>query len=235
MHPDAIIAIAAAKNSQGADRGRSSATRSAGCRGSGRASSSACGWRNSARENPKAKGVVLESHGLFTWGDTPKDCYETTISHHQPGDRLVRERRPPASRPSAARRSSRCRAAERRAIAARLMPAIRGLISARRAQGRPFRRLSRRCWNSSTRSDLRPLAALGTSCPDHFLRTKIRPLVVDFDPAKPDVDTTLAGLDAAIAAYRADYAAYYERCKHAGLARRCATPMPWSIWCPASA
>ena len=62
--------------------------------------------------------------------------------------------------------------------------------------------------------DLAPLAALGTSCPDHFLRTKIRPLVVDFDPAAPDLDATLAGLPAAVDAYRDDYAAYYERCKH---------------------
>jgi rhamnulose-1-phosphate aldolase/alcohol dehydrogenase len=60
-----------------------------------------------------------------------------------------------------------------------------------------------------------PLAALGTSCPDHFLRTKIRPLVVDFDPGAPDLDATLAGLPAAVAAYRADYAGYYERCKRA--------------------
>ena len=63
--------------------------------------------------------------------------------------------------------------------------------------------------------DMPPLAALGTSCPDHFLRTKIRPLVVDFDPGKPDLDATLAGLPAAVEAYRKDYAAYYERCRHA--------------------
>ncbi len=58
---------------------------------------------------------------------------------------------------------------------------------------------------------LRELAALGTSCPDHFLRTKIRPLVIDYTG---DVDATLAGLDKAIAAYRADYAAYYDRSRH---------------------
>ena len=63
--------------------------------------------------------------------------------------------------------------------------------------------------------ELEKLAALGTSCPDHFLRTKIRPLVVDFDPANPDVDKTLAGLAGAIEEYRKGYAAYYERCKHA--------------------
>jgi len=62
--------------------------------------------------------------------------------------------------------------------------------------------------------DMRALAALGTSCPDHFLRTKIRPLVVEFDPARNNVDAVLDGLEAQIAAYREDYAAYYERCKH---------------------
>ena len=51
-------------------------------------------------------------------------------------------------------------------------------------------------------ADMPPLAALGTSCPDHFLRTKIRPLVVDFDPGAPDLDATLAGLPAAVEAYR---------------------------------
>src|SRR5690606_15025635 len=61
--------------------------------------------------------------------------------------------------------------------------------------------------------NLEPLAALGTSCPDHFLRTKIRPLVIDFDPADPDVDTVLASLPEQVEAYRADYAAYYDRCK----------------------
>ena len=63
-------------------------------------------------------------------------------------------------------------------------------------------------------NDMEPLAALGTSCPDHFLRTKICPLVVDFDPANPNIDAVLDGLPQQIAAYRDDYAAYYERCKH---------------------
>ena len=61
--------------------------------------------------------------------------------------------------------------------------------------------------------DMPGLTALGTSCPDHFLRTKIRPLVVDFDPAKGNIDDVLAGLPEQVAAYRGDYAAYYNRCK----------------------
>ncbi|CAN0577292.1 unnamed protein product, partial [Ectocarpus sp. 12 AP-2014] len=54
----------------------------------------------------------------------------------------------------------------------------------------------------------------GTSCPDHFLRTKIRPLVMAFDPARNNLDEVMDGLAGQIAAYREDYKAYYDRCKH---------------------
>lgn len=63
--------------------------------------------------------------------------------------------------------------------------------------------------------DLKALAALGTSCPDHFLRTKIRPLVLPHDPASRNLDAVVASLDETLAGYRADYGAYYQRCKHA--------------------
>jgi rhamnulose-1-phosphate aldolase/alcohol dehydrogenase len=61
-----------------------------------------------------------------------------------------------------------------------------------------------------SREKLAPLAALGTSCPDHFLRTKVRPLVVDL-PATAPVEDVVARLKELHAAYRADYASYYER------------------------
>ena len=61
--------------------------------------------------------------------------------------------------------------------------------------------------------DLKSLAALGTSCPDHFLRTKIRPLVLPFDPATRNLEAVIGSLDQSLTGYRADYAAYYERCK----------------------
>ena len=62
-------------------------------------------------------------------------------------------------------------------------------------------------------NDLDKLAPLGTSCPDHFLRTKIRPLVLD-TPSKLSSNELKAHIEAQFEAYRADYAAYYERCKH---------------------
>ncbi|MBP2235678.1 rhamnulose-1-phosphate aldolase/alcohol dehydrogenase [Sinorhizobium kostiense] len=209
MHPDAIIAIAASKNSKELTQ---------------KIFGDEIGWLPWKRpgyelglwlekfclENPKARGVVLESHGLFTWGDTAKGAYETTIDIINRAIAWFEgENGAPvfggAVKPV-------LEAAERATVAKRLMPVIRGLISAEEKKVGHFDD-SQAVLDFVSSRDLQSLAALGTSCPDHFLRTKIRPLVIDFDPAKPDVEKTLAGLPKAIAAYRADYAAYYERCK----------------------
>src|SRR3546814_12731171 len=65
-------------------------------------------------------------------------------------------------------------------------------------------------------NDLETLAPMGTSCPDHFLRTKIRPLVLDLPAGKLEgtADDIVAHLRTQFEAYRKDYLAYYERCKH---------------------
>ncbi|MBZ9847006.1 bifunctional rhamnulose-1-phosphate aldolase/short-chain dehydrogenase [Mesorhizobium sp. CA14] len=211
MHPDAIIAVAAAKDSKAITK---------------EIFGDAVGWLPWKRpgfelglwlekfclENPDAKGVVLESHGLFTWGDTPKECYETTISViNQAIEWFERKSEGKAIFGGEAVKS--LDAPARRAIAAKLMPRIRGLISQKSHKLGHFddQPAVLEFVNSK---DLRPLAALGTSCPDHFLRTKIRPLVIEFDPAKPDVDAVIARLADDIAEYRIGYQAYYDACKH---------------------
>ncbi|CDX17785.1 Uncharacterized oxidoreductase YuxG [Mesorhizobium sp. SOD10] len=211
MHPDAIIAVAAAKDSKAITK---------------EIFGDAIGWLPWKRpgfelglwlekfclENPDAKGVVLESHGLFTWGDTPKECYETTISViNQAIDWFERKSQGKAIFGGEAVQA--LDASARRAIAAKLMPRIRGLISEKSHKLGHFddQPAVLEFVNSK---DLRPLAALGTSCPDHFLRTKIRPLVIEFDPAKPDVDAVIARLADDIAEYRVGYQAYYDSCKH---------------------
>ena len=163
-----------------------------------------------AESNPKLKGVVLGGHGLFTWGPTSKDCYETTLAMINKASAwlaanargkafggAVVEALPPA---------------ERRAVAAALMPAIRKHISAGERKIGHFSDAPEVLEFVNAR-DLKPLAALGTSCPDHFLRTKIRPLVLPFDPAARNLKTVVDSLDQSLAGYRADYAAYYERSK----------------------
>ncbi|TCQ77937.1 rhamnulose-1-phosphate aldolase/alcohol dehydrogenase [Ochrobactrum sp. BH3] len=211
MHPDAIIAIAASKNSReltaeifGDDIGW-------------------LPWRRPGfqlgldleafvKSNPKAKGVVLESHGLFTWANDAKTCYETTLAIINKAIEWLDQKTSSKAAFGGAVAQS-LDALERRAIAARLMPEIRGLIS------KDERKLGHfddqdAVLEFVNAKDLQPLARLGTSCPDHFLRTKIRPLVIDFNPTKPDIDGIVAGLEASLEAYRADYTRYYESCKH---------------------
>ncbi|MCF6114209.1 bifunctional rhamnulose-1-phosphate aldolase/short-chain dehydrogenase [Mesorhizobium muleiense] len=212
MHPDAIIAIAAAKDSQALTR---------------EIFGDAIGWLPWKRpgfelglwlekfcsENPGAKGVVLASHGLFTWGDTPRECYETTISViNQAIDWF--ERKSEGKPIFGGEVVKSLDAPARRAVAARLMPRIRGLISEKSHKLGHFDD-SPAVLEFVNSKDLRPLAALGTSCPDHFLRTKIRPLVIEFDPKNPDVDAVIARLADDLAEYRVGYQAYYDRCKHA--------------------
>nr|WP_111299194.1 bifunctional rhamnulose-1-phosphate aldolase/short-chain dehydrogenase [Paracoccus saliphilus] len=164
-----------------------------------------------ATENPNMRGAVLESHGLFTWADDAKDCYLTTLEIINKAAAWLEERT--AGRPAfGGAKVPALEPAARRDIAARLMPVIRGLISRDRHKVGHFDDQPAVLEFVGSNA-LETLAPMGTSCPDHFLRTKIRPLVVDFDPANPDLDATIAGLGNAVAAYRDDYAAYYDRCK----------------------
>jgi rhamnulose-1-phosphate aldolase/alcohol dehydrogenase len=213
MHPDAIIAIAASANSReltqqifGAEIGW-------------------LPWKRPGYElglwledfcvkNPDAKGVVLESHGLFTWDDDARACYDLTLRIIQKAMDWFAAQTAGKTIFGGAVHDSLATDA-RRAVAARLMPAIRGMISKDHHMTGHFDD-SAAVLEFVNSAQLEPLAALGTSCPDHFLRTKICPLVVAFDPAKGDVDATLASLAGQVEEYRKGYAAYYDRCKHEG-------------------
>ena len=164
-----------------------------------------------AEANPRLKGALLGNHGLFTWGATSKACYQTTLAMINKAARLAggerqgrgvrRAGRAVAAARSAAR--SRGGAIDRDPQAHLGPPSARSAISSTSPEALEF----------VNARDLKPLAALGTSCPDHFLRTKIRPLALPFDPAAMNLDAVVASLDERLEAYRADYAAYYQRCK----------------------
>lgn len=157
-----------------------------------------------ARLNPNLVGVVLGSHGLFTWANGAKDCYDTTLRIiNKAAVWLERNRTKPAF---GGQRIESLPEAERRAAALRLMPEIRGHISESERKIGHFVDSPEVLEFVNSRM-LEKLAPLGTSCPDHFLRTKIKPLIVPHEAR----DEALLEL---ITSYRNDYAAYYERCKH---------------------
>ena len=204
VHSDAVIAIAAAKNSE-------TLTREVFGEEIGYLP-----WQRPgidlgiklgkmATDNPKLVGVVLGSHGLFTWGDTAKSCYDTTLRIiNKAAVWLDQKAKKPAFKGEKVKALSE---AERQIVATRLLPEIRGRISQDEMKAGHFTDAPEvlEFVNSHQMAELAPL---GTSCPDHFLRTKIKPLII---PHNADG----AALDDLIAGYRKDYAAYYEHCRHA--------------------
>ena len=158
-----------------------------------------------SEENPNFVGVVLGSHGLFTWGHTAKECYGTTLRIiNKAAVWLERTRQQPAFKGAKVQSLT---DSERKATALRLMPEIRGRISKHERKIGHFVD-SPEVLEFVNSKQLEALAPLGTSCPDHFLRTKICPLIVPYDADAAALDTLIDG-------YRAGYAAYYERCNHA--------------------
>jgi rhamnulose-1-phosphate aldolase/alcohol dehydrogenase len=204
MHPDAVIAIAAAARSKeltaeifGAEMGWLPWQRPGFDLG--------LKLGEMAVKNPALKGIVLAGHGVFTWGDSSKDCYDQTLRIIRKADAWLKQKLAGKSLFGGAARAP-LAVSERQRIASELMPLIRGKISAKQPKVGHFND-SPEVLEFVCAKDLDALAALGTSCPDHFLRTKIRPLVLQFD------GKAIGNLDQALDAYRADYTAYYERCK----------------------
>ena len=210
LHPDAVIAIAASKNSRELTEtvyGQEIAW---------------LPWlrpgfqlglelEKIARADPHLKGVVLEAHGLFTWGETARECYLTSLEMINKAQTWLDAQLKDKPAFSGARFQS-LDDTKRRDVASRLMPTIRGKTSKVQRQIGHFND-SAGVLEFVNSNDLNRLAEMGTSCPDHFLRTKIKPLVVDYDPTKDNIDNVLAGLDDQLAAYNRDYSAYYDRCK----------------------
>lgn len=210
MHPVSAIAIAASKDQQRLTR---------------EIFEGQVGWvpwqrpgfdlglvmKEELKQNPGLKGLVMGQHGLINWADDDKACYELTltliekaacyIAQHDKGAQTFggQKYRSPDEK-------------TRNEILVKLLPALRGKVS------QPNRFIgtvhaTEHVLQFVNSVDAQRLAEIGTSCPDHFLRTKIKPLYIDWDPQKETYETLVEKLEKGLAAYRADYAAYYEACR----------------------
>lgn len=158
-------------------------------------------------DHPHSRGVVLGGHGLITWGDSSKACYLNTIHCIQKAEAFLAARRSAAGFGGVVTEA--LAPAARQALAAAVMPSLRGLLSSQSHKVGHFVDADAVLeFAGSARAQ--ELAELGTSCPDHFLRTKVRPLLL---PPAQTAEALLGGLPARLLAYRADYAGYYERCR----------------------
>ena len=208
LHPDAGIALAAAKD--------------------GEALTKACfgdrvawvPWRRPgfqlgldiaaiAAASPQAIGVVLGGHGITAWGATSAECEARSLEIIRTAAEFIGANGKPDPFGPVIAGYEPLPEAGRRARAAELAPLIRGLASTDRRQVGHYTD-SPVVLDFLARARHPALAALGTSCPDHFLRTKVRPMLLDLPP-DASAEAAAGRLRELHEAYREDYRAYYER------------------------
>jgi len=160
--------------------------------------------------------LVLDKHGVFTWGETAEESYERMIAAVTKAEELLARGRHGA--PHTVRTYERTAAGDgdddRLAERARLASALRGEL--RKRSDLPW--IS--AWRTSdvlleitSRPELAGLASKGCATPDHVIRAKPRPLLLGELPLSDDVAALRAALGAALDEYAAEYGAYFERCK----------------------
>ncbi|MGN8059348.1 bifunctional aldolase/short-chain dehydrogenase [Pedobacter sp. 22163] len=214
LHPDAAIAIAAAKDGKKITEELFGGT---------------IGWvewkkpgfelglqlKQCLDENQGIRGIMLGSHGLFTWGDTAYESYLNTLEVIEICSDYLNQNYGKKGPVFGGQKIESAAADQRKQQAAALAPVLRGLCSSKQHMIGHFTDDSR-VLEFINSNDLDRLAPMGTSCPDHFLRTKISPLVLTLasDADLSDVKALKETLEPAFEAYRAMYTTYYEACKH---------------------
>ena len=214
LHPDAAIAIAAAKD---------------GKRITAELFDNTIGWVDWRKpgfelglelkacldSNPGIRGIMLGSHGLFTWGDTAYESYVNTLEVVEKCAEYIEESVRKNGSVFGGKKIEGLAEQQRKEQAARIAPVLRGLCSSERSMIGHFTD-DTRVLEFINSNDLDRLAPMGTSCPDHFLRTKISPLILNLKPEADlnNVEELRAQIEPLFEAYRKMYAEYYTSCKH---------------------
>nr|WP_299070483.1 bifunctional aldolase/short-chain dehydrogenase [uncultured Allomuricauda sp.] len=214
LHPDALIAIAAAEDGEQITK---------------EIWGDSMGWipwqrpgfdlglqlENCLNNNPGIRGIVLGSHGLFTWGDTSYECYVNSLEVIEKASAYIADKIKSNGVVFGGEKITAAPPEKRISQAAQIAPILRGLCSQENRMIGHFTD-SEVVLEFINSNDLERLAPMGTSCPDHFLRTKIMPLVINLtsDEDLSNTEEIIAKLKPQFENYRADYAAYYDNCKH---------------------
>jgi rhamnulose-1-phosphate aldolase/alcohol dehydrogenase len=165
--------------------------------------------------NPGIRGIMLGSHGLFTWGDTAYESYVNTLEVVEKCAEYIKESVRKNGSVFGGKKIEGLADQQRKEQAAKIAPVLRGLCSSERSMIGHFTD-DARVLEFINSNDLDRLAPMGTSCPDHFLRTKISPLILNLKPDADlnNVEELRAQIEPLFEAYRKMYAEYYTTCKH---------------------
>jgi rhamnulose-1-phosphate aldolase/alcohol dehydrogenase len=214
LHPDAAIAIAAAKDGKKITQ---------------ELFEGSIGWVDWQRPgfdlglqlkacldaSPNIRGIMLGSHGLFTWGDTAYESYMNTLEVIEKCSEYLEANYGKKAPVFGGKKIESLPETDRKNQAVALAPILRGFCSSKTQMIGHFTD-DVRVLEYVNSKDLERLAPMGTSCPDHFLRTKISPLVLELGAGDDlsDVDAIKQKLTPAFETYRKMYEDYYKTCKH---------------------
>ncbi len=163
------------------------------------------------KENPEARGILLGHHGMSSWNDDDKTCYETALEIIDRAARYI-EAHDRGEKTFGGQKHEGLPETDRQRLQAEIIPWLRGQISV-------YKRFvgtvqdDQKMLGFVNSIDGARLSGLGTSCPDHFLRTKIKPLFADWDPKSGDIEALKTSLADGLVRYRKDYESYYRKCK----------------------
>ena len=164
------------------------------------------------KQDPDLKGLVMGQHGLINWANDDKTCYELTLTLTEKAARYI-EKRDKGEKTFGGQKYVSLDEKPRTEILIQLLPKLRGMVSQKNWFIGTLQ-VTDSVMQFVNSVDAARLAEVGTSCPDHFLRTKIKPLYVDWDPQNESYEALVEKLEKGLIAYRADYTAYYEACRH---------------------
>ena len=214
LHPDALIAIAAAEDSEKITKEIWGGT---------------MGWvpwqrpgfdlglqlETCLNENPGIRGIVLGSHGVFTWGDTSYESYINSLEVIEVASQYIKDKITERGAVFGGQKMTSLEKTKRTLQASILAPILRGLCSSEQNMIGHFTD-DPKVLEYINSNDLRRLAPMGTSCPDHFLRTKIKPLILALNPEEDltNPSEVLKKITPFFEQYRKDYKQYYNECKH---------------------
>jgi rhamnose utilization protein RhaD (predicted bifunctional aldolase and dehydrogenase)/NAD(P)-dependent dehydrogenase (short-subunit alcohol dehydrogenase family) len=158
-------------------------------------------------ENPGAEGLILGGHGLFTWGNTQRECYLNSIrTIDEMGEFISEHQKKKGSLFGGTAVSG---SVNRNQIAVAVLPALRGAVSSNRRVIAHFAD-HEDALSFANSKWAQELSVLGTSCPDHFLRTRVCPMFIPWDPTKEDATVLKSRIQEQVIQYRTDYKKYYD-------------------------
>lgn len=216
LHPDAAIAIAAAKDGRRITR-ELFGGKIAWVEWQRPGFDLGLKLKECLDNNPGIRGIMLGSHGLFTWGETAYESYINTLEVIEQCAEYLSSQIGKKGPVFGGEKVTALSPEQRRERAAKLSPVLRGMCSTPGKTSMVGHFTDEpRVLEFINSNDLERLAAMGTSCPDHFLRTKIAPLVLPLTTGDnlDDIESVKNKLRPSFEAYRNMYAEYYNTCRH---------------------